>query len=138
MISFASYKRFVLLERLVGAGGDNMIHICSSCLRFATVSSSPVIPDDSSLSPSLPWLSRSSPRLISRRVCSRDKRYSRLISLQNCVWLTWGRRRSAVGCPSCVIYSLDDGLCMGRPLFCFIWKSKFLLLYCRKLRLILA
>ena len=41
LISFASYKRFVLVERLVGAGGGNMIHICLSCLRRATVTSSP-------------------------------------------------------------------------------------------------
>ena len=42
------------------------------------------------------------------------------------------------GCPSCVVYSLDGGLYMGRPLVCVIWGSKFLLLYYRKLRLVLA
>jgi len=54
-----------------------------------------VIPVDPSLSLSLPRLSRGSLRLIVQRVCSRDTKYSRLISLQNCALLPWGGGQSA-------------------------------------------
>ena len=40
VISFASYQRFVLVQRIEGAGEEHMIGIFSRCLRRVEVTSS--------------------------------------------------------------------------------------------------
>jgi hypothetical protein len=137
VISVDSYQRFVLVERLEGAGGEHMIRVCSSCSRRAAVNSSlQSFPMTHPFHPFYPgcleavhdWWSEEFVLAIEN-----------ILGWFRCrIVFAWRGARSAGGCPSCVIYSLDDGLYMGRPLVCVIWESKFLLLYCRKLRLVLA